>query len=131
MNLQSGSIKKQKHGKVYIWLIGLALRWDIFGTDGWAKGNVSEDQFSESVAAAENVGFVSGVLSKKVGSQASCRFTPYRIRCSVGCRKTSSCRWGPQFVMFLGGKRVGDYYGITVSPTEHIYTGCKPIGDSW
>ena len=35
------------------------------------KGHVSQDQFSESVAAAENVGFVSEVLPKKVGGRVA------------------------------------------------------------
>jgi ubiquinone/menaquinone biosynthesis C-methylase UbiE len=33
------------------------------------KSHVSQDQFAESVAAAENVGFVSEVLSKKMGGR--------------------------------------------------------------
>ncbi|MDH3568374.1 MAG: methyltransferase domain-containing protein [Desulfobacteraceae bacterium] len=35
------------------------------------KGHVTQDQFSESVAAAENVGFVSEVLPKKVGGRVA------------------------------------------------------------
>ena len=35
------------------------------------KGHVSQDQFAESVAAAEKVGFVSEALSKKVGGRAA------------------------------------------------------------
>jgi SAM-dependent methyltransferase len=35
------------------------------------KGHVSENQFEASVAVAENVGFVSGVLSKKMGARAA------------------------------------------------------------
>ena len=35
------------------------------------KGHVSQDQFAESVATAENVGFVSEVLSKKVGGRVA------------------------------------------------------------
>jgi hypothetical protein len=35
------------------------------------KGHVSQDQFSESVAVAENVGFVSEVLSKKMGGRVA------------------------------------------------------------
>ena len=35
------------------------------------KGHVSQDQFAASVAAAENVGFVSKVLSKKMGGRVA------------------------------------------------------------
>jgi ubiquinone/menaquinone biosynthesis C-methylase UbiE len=35
------------------------------------KGHVSQDQFTESVATAEKVGFVSEALSKKVGSRVA------------------------------------------------------------
>jgi ubiquinone/menaquinone biosynthesis C-methylase UbiE len=35
------------------------------------KGHVSQDQFAESVAAAEKAGFVSEALSKKVGSRVA------------------------------------------------------------
>ena len=35
------------------------------------KGHVSQDQFAASVAAAENVGFVSEVLSKKMGGRVA------------------------------------------------------------
>jgi ubiquinone/menaquinone biosynthesis C-methylase UbiE len=35
------------------------------------KGHVSQDQFAASVAVAENVGFVSEVLSKKMGGRAT------------------------------------------------------------
>ncbi len=35
------------------------------------KGHVSEDQFAESVAAAENVGFVSEILPQKVGGRVA------------------------------------------------------------
>jgi len=35
------------------------------------KGHVSQDQFAESVATAEKVGFVSEAVSKKVGGRAA------------------------------------------------------------
>lgn len=35
------------------------------------KGHVSHDQFEKSVAMAENVGFVSDVLAKKIGGRAA------------------------------------------------------------
>ncbi len=35
------------------------------------KGHVSQNQFAESVATAEKIGFVSEALSKKVGGRAA------------------------------------------------------------